>query len=168
VVKESSTTAVQFTPHRVLLRPRENTRMVRDQISSEMWEIINGTYHKLRGRSAADVWAEGSYEFHDALKCDSLLFQGLTDGTLDYHLRSITRTASGQFSNAVEQLCGRLRAEIADTTIDEIVSEGLHEYLDRLQLRFIDIHKAIIENHVHQPAIDIGCEIEQQQQQQQQ
>lgn len=241
---------------------RENARMVRDQISVEMWEVINNIYHKLRKRDAASIWEQGAYEFYEELKNDSLLFQGMTDATythdqgykfiqagkyleradqtsriidikyhmllpehdsvggtidiaqwmavlracsafeayhhkyveevqpwnvaeflilsptfprsirfclstLDYHMRSISFTAENQFTNPAEQMSGRLRSEIIYTSIDEIVNEGLHEYIDRIQRRLIDIHKAILDCYVYQPAIDIGKEIEQQQQQQQ-
>jgi uncharacterized alpha-E superfamily protein len=60
---------------------RENARMVRDQISLEMWETINDLYLFLRDRSAADVWKGGPYEFFQQIKRQSHLFQGLTDAT---------------------------------------------------------------------------------------
>ncbi|MGC9451211.1 MAG: alpha-E domain-containing protein [Oceanipulchritudo sp.] len=241
---------------------RENARMVRDQISAEMWEVINSSYHKLRNCTAEEVWEAGPYEFYEELKNEAMLFQGLTEstythdqgykfiqvgkyleradqtsrildikyhmllpdpsdvggavdlagwmavlrscsafeayhhryvdevhpwnvaeflllspsfprsvrfclGTLDYHLRSITFTAQGQFTNPAEQLSGRLRSGIIYTTIDEIYKEGLHEFLDRFQQQLIGLNNAILECYVHQPEIDIGREIEQQQQQQQ-
>ena len=241
---------------------RENARMVRDQISAEMWEVINSTYHKLRQRNADTVWEEGPYEFYEELKNDAMLFQGLTEstfthdqgykfiqvgkyleradqtsriidikyhmllpdandvggavdlaqwmavlrscsafeayhhryveevqpwnvteflilsqtfprsiqfcmGTLDYHLRSITLTAQGRFSNPAEQLSGRLRSQILYTSIEEIYKEGLHEFIDRLQQQLIALHGAILECYVYQPEINLGLEIEQQQQQQQ-
>ena len=241
---------------------RENARMVRDQISAEMWEVINATYHKIRTKTAESVLQTGLYEFYEDLKEDTMLFQGLTESTythdqgykfiqagkyleradqtsriidikyhmllpdpsevggavdlaqwmavlrscsafeayhhryvdevhpwnvaeflilsatfprsirfcistLDYHLRSISQTSPGQFSNLAEQLSGRLRSELIYTTIDEIYREGLHEYLDRLQTRLIELNRAIFTTYVQQPEIDIGREIEQQQQQQQ-
>lgn len=198
---------------------RENARMVRDQISAEMWEVINSQYHKLQKLDTSHIWEQGPYAFYDALKQDSLLFQGLTESTfmhdqgykfmqagklleradqtsriidikyhmllpdpsevggtvdlaqwmavlrgcsafeayhhryvdevqpwnvaeflilspnfprsirfcvstLDYHLRSITATSEGQFSNSAEQLSGRLRSELLYTTIEEIVQRG--------------------------------------------
>jgi uncharacterized alpha-E superfamily protein len=240
---------------------RENARMVRDQISGEMWEVINDTYHKLRTRSAESIWAEGPYAFYQDLKNDSLLFQGLTEATfthdqgykfiqagkyleradqtsrildikyhmllpdpsevggpvdlaqwmavlrgcsafeayhhayvdevqpwnvaeflilsanfprsirfcvstLDYHLRSISATGEGRFSNPAEQASGRLRSELIYTAIDEVIQEGLHEYIDRLQQRLIQLNGAILDCYVHQPEIDLGQEIAQQQQQQ--
>ncbi|HSH08814.1 MAG TPA: alpha-E domain-containing protein [Oceanipulchritudo sp.] len=88
--------------------------------------------------------------------------------TLDYHLRSITSTGGNQFSNAAEQVSGRLRSELIYTTIEEIIQEGLHEYLDRIQLRLMELIDSIVKTYIQQPEIDIALEIEQQQHQQQQ
>jgi len=60
---------------------RENARMIRDQISSEMWETINELYLFLKARNALEVWAAGPYEFFQQVKRYSHLFQGLTDAT---------------------------------------------------------------------------------------
>lgn len=60
---------------------RENARMIRDQISIEMWETINELYLFLKSRSTTDVWAAGPYEFFHDIKRNSHLFQGLTDST---------------------------------------------------------------------------------------
>jgi uncharacterized alpha-E superfamily protein len=60
---------------------RENARMVRDQISLEMWETINELYLFLKARTTAEVWADGPYDFFQHIKKYSHLFQGLTDST---------------------------------------------------------------------------------------
>jgi uncharacterized alpha-E superfamily protein len=60
---------------------RENARMIRDQISVEMWETINELYLFLKTKNTADVWAAGPYEFFQDIKRNSHLFQGLTDAT---------------------------------------------------------------------------------------
>jgi len=60
---------------------RENARMIRDQISSEMWETINELYLFLKARNVTEVWADGPYEFFQQVKRYSHLFQGLTDAT---------------------------------------------------------------------------------------
>jgi len=76
---------------------------------------------------------------------------------------------------------GRLRAEIAYITMEEVLKEGLHEYIDRLQVRLNDIGQSIYVSFVmftdtppmapasgawHQ-APDVNLQIQQQQQQQQ-
>jgi len=60
---------------------RENARMIRDQISLEMWETLNELYLFMRSRSTTDVWVAGPYEFFQDIKRNSHLFQGLTDAT---------------------------------------------------------------------------------------
>lgn len=60
---------------------RENARMIRDQISLEMWETLNELYLFLKARSTAEVWAAGPHEFYQHIKRSSHLFQGLTDCT---------------------------------------------------------------------------------------
>jgi uncharacterized alpha-E superfamily protein len=50
-------------------------------------------------------------------------------------VHAISGTPSGMFRNRVEQVLGELCSELAYAQMDEIVSAGLHEYLDRLQTR---------------------------------
>jgi uncharacterized alpha-E superfamily protein len=64
-----------------VLAARENARMVRDQISSEMWQAINELYLYLKGRNVDDVRASGMSEFFQHIKIASHLFQGLTEAT---------------------------------------------------------------------------------------
>src|SRR4051794_38540364 len=42
---------------------RENARMIRDQISLEMWETINELYLLLKSQNTSAVWAAGPQEF---------------------------------------------------------------------------------------------------------
>jgi len=60
---------------------RENARQVRDQISLEMWEVLNEMYLFLQSRDAQQVWRDGPGAFYDQVKRYSHLFQGLTDAT---------------------------------------------------------------------------------------
>lgn len=60
---------------------RENARMIRDQISVEMWETLNELYLFLKARNAVEVWSDGPHEFFEHIKRHSHLFQGLTDST---------------------------------------------------------------------------------------
>ncbi|MGB7218144.1 MAG: alpha-E domain-containing protein [Vicinamibacterales bacterium] len=50
-------------------------------------------------------------------------------------LHAITGTPIGAFSCASEQLMGQLRAELDFTSVEHVIRGGLHEYLDRLQLK---------------------------------
>lgn len=60
---------------------RENARQVRDQISTEMWEVLNEAYHFIKGADAARVWHGGASAFYDQIKRYSHLFQGITVST---------------------------------------------------------------------------------------
>lgn len=60
---------------------RENARMIRDQISLEMWETINELYLFLNSQSTEAVWAAGPQEFFAKINRASHLFQGLTAST---------------------------------------------------------------------------------------
>ncbi len=60
----------------------------------------------------------------------------------DQSLRAITGTAAGSFSFRSEQLMGRLHADLDFTSVDSVLRDGLHEFLDRLQakLNTVDDH----------------------------
>jgi uncharacterized alpha-E superfamily protein len=58
-------------------------------------------------------------------------------------LHAITGTPPGTFHNPAEQKLGRLRSDFDYARIDEIVASGLHEYLDRFQVRLNDVGDAI-------------------------
>ena len=60
---------------------RENARMIRDQISAEMWETLNELHLYLKSQNTTDVWASGPHEFFARIKQASHLFQGLTGAT---------------------------------------------------------------------------------------
>jgi uncharacterized alpha-E superfamily protein len=60
---------------------RENARMIRDQISLEMWETINELYLFLKSQTTTAVWAAGAQEFFAKINRASHLFQGLTAST---------------------------------------------------------------------------------------
>jgi len=61
---------------------RENARMVRDQITIELWEELNRLYWFVRTPDARQVWEESPSEFFQQIKSSSLLIIGLTYATL--------------------------------------------------------------------------------------
>lgn len=61
----------------------------------------------------------------------------------DESLHAISGTPSGTFSNAGEQRLGQLRSELAFTDVSDIITAGLHEFLDGLQQRLIRVGEAI-------------------------
>ena len=65
-----------------IVQARENARMVRDQVTAELWEEINRIYLFLRSSRAKKEWRESPYDFFQTIKSSSLLLQGLTDSTV--------------------------------------------------------------------------------------
>jgi uncharacterized alpha-E superfamily protein len=61
---------------------RENARMVRDQITIELWEELNRLYWFVRTTEARRVWTESPSEFFQQIKSSSLLIIGLGYTTL--------------------------------------------------------------------------------------
>jgi uncharacterized alpha-E superfamily protein len=68
----------------------------------------------------------------------------LTHAGLSLH--AITGTPAGTFSNAAEQHLGRLQAELSYTSVEQIIAEGLHEFLDALQSNLNLIDQGIFES----------------------
>ncbi len=60
---------------------RENARMVRDQITVELWEELNRLYLWLRGNDARSLWAHSPTEFFSHIKNSTLLLLGLIYAT---------------------------------------------------------------------------------------
>ena len=58
-------------------------------------------------------------------------------------LQSVTGTPIGAFRYRSEQLMGQLRAELDFTSVDTVIRSGLHEYLDRLQLKMNGIDNSL-------------------------
>jgi len=67
-----------------MLAARENARMIRDQISSEMWQCLNQAYLFLKSNNAKRVWDSGPYEFYKQIQDYSHLFLGLADSTFSH------------------------------------------------------------------------------------
>lgn len=63
---------------------RENARMIRDQISTEMWQCLNYAYLFLKSNNAKMVWENGPYEFYKQIQDYSHLFAGMADSTFSH------------------------------------------------------------------------------------
>jgi uncharacterized alpha-E superfamily protein len=61
---------------------RENARMIRDQITAELWEELNRLYLFLHSPQARALWRNSPHEFFQEIKNCALLLQGLTDATV--------------------------------------------------------------------------------------
>jgi len=68
----------------------------------------------------------------------------------EVHRALLTLSGHDRFDDIPEhiRLAGRLRADLAYTKIEEIIEAGLHDYIDDLQTRLIEIGKAIFEAYV--------------------
>ncbi len=58
-------------------------------------------------------------------------------------LNIISGTSAGSFSNIAERTLGRLCANLAYESVDEIIAQGLHQFLDQLQVRMNTVDRAV-------------------------
>ncbi len=65
-----------------IAQARENARMVRDQITAELWEEINRLYLSVTSPRAKTRWRAGPHEFLQEVRTSSLLLQGLVEATI--------------------------------------------------------------------------------------
>ena len=223
-----------------LIAARQNARIIRDQIPSEVFEAINDAYLDLRDSGSDEIWKEGPYQFYNAIQNFSQLFQGMVASTvvrglgyyfmetgkfleradktsrildikyhillprvqdvggvvdtaqwtailrscsafepyhrnfatvvdpalvteflifsakfprairyslarLGDHLGRISRNKHDRFSNEAERECGRLYSDLTYVSVEEVLDQGLHEYLDYLQHRLNRVGGAIHE-----------------------
>lgn len=61
-------------------------------------------------------------------------------------LHAISGTPPGSFTNVAEQRLGQLRAELAYTQAEEVISGGLHEFIDDFQKRLNSVGEAVYES----------------------
>lgn len=66
---------------------------------------------------------------------------------LDAVLHEIAVAGAGRFRNEPERLSGLLRSQLDYATIDDIFSRGLHEYLDAVQVRLIELDLAFLRTY---------------------
>ena len=64
-------------------------------------------------------------------------------------LHAISGSPEGTFWNQAEKRLGQVRGELAYLTVDEIVQNGLHEFLDSFQNRLNGIGDAIFETFIN-------------------
>jgi uncharacterized alpha-E superfamily protein len=63
----------------------------------------------------------------------------------DRSLHQITGTPADTWRDPSERALGRLRSELDYLTIDDIMEQGLHEFLDKLQLQMNHVGDCIYE-----------------------
>ncbi|HUO35117.1 MAG TPA: alpha-E domain-containing protein [Candidatus Acidoferrum sp.] len=67
-----------------IMKARENARTMRDRISREMWEDINGLYLMVARYNPAEEIASGPHRFCEKVKFACHRFHGVTDATLPH------------------------------------------------------------------------------------
>jgi uncharacterized alpha-E superfamily protein len=107
----------------------------------------------LKSASALEMYRKHSKLINPAKVADFLIlnrdFPRSVLSCLDraaHSLHAITGSSEDAFSNKAEQGLGRLLGELNYTQIDEIIYDGLHEFLDKLQNRLNWIDDAIYES----------------------
>jgi uncharacterized alpha-E superfamily protein len=71
-------------------------------------------------------------------------------------LHAITGTPIGTFRILAEQRLGQLRSELAFAREEEILADGLHEYVDALQLNLNLASDAITEAFFVQQSVGVA------------
>ncbi len=66
---------------------------------------------------------------------------------LDNAIHRISGCDENHFSNTAERLSGKLCSELNYTSLSDVFQPGLHQYLDRIQLRLIEITNALHEHY---------------------
>jgi uncharacterized alpha-E superfamily protein len=61
----------------------------------------------------------------------------------DRSLHAITGSPSGNYQNSAEQLLGQMRSNLAYTDVERIIQNGLHEFIDNLQIGLNQLDDAI-------------------------
>jgi uncharacterized alpha-E superfamily protein len=70
-------------------------------------------------------------------------------------LHAISGSPLGTFQNTAEQRLGRLRSELDYAQVDEIIANGLHEFLDTFQAKLNTVGTAIFETFMAlRPVLD--------------
>lgn len=80
---------------------------------------------------------------------------------LEKALHQIAGTPADTFSNLAEQRAGRLRSELAYTTVDDIIAHGLHEFLDGLQTHLNRIGEGVHETFIAMRPLELSQRQEQ-------
>jgi uncharacterized alpha-E superfamily protein len=223
-----------------IMAARENSRQVREQISSEMWEQLNRMFHEVTRKDAEE--ASDTDDFLQAIKDGAHLFQGITDSNmthgegwqfiqagrslerasalatllgvhfrefygkdaepeplewigllrsctafesyckaytadlrpdriaeflvlnpsfphsirfsadaLETAMKQIGAEVSSRRSARVERIAGRMQATLAFGQIDEIMSGGLHAYLDTVLRQCSQAHSALYQTYITYP-----------------
>lgn len=104
-------------------RARENARGIRENISAEMWECVNTLYWSIRSDDAQTRFDESQDDFYRQVMNGSMLFQGLTDQTLDHDQRWLF-TQLGKYLERIDVTCGIIETKYGILKSAEQTMEG--------------------------------------------
>lgn len=117
----------------MLENARDNARQVRAQLSSEMWEQLNGLYLRVSQAGNADIWHTQPHAFYRTIKEGLQLFQGLTDATMPraegWHFLQ-----AGRFLERASATARLLDAHMNTLHTEPDQPRSGTEYLDRVSL----------------------------------
>ena len=74
--------------------------------------------------------------------------------SLDAALHRISGSSETHYANEVERLSGRLRSDLDYVTIGDIFKFGLHEYLEQIQERLVEIAHGMHESYCANNAVE--------------
>lgn len=104
----------------------------------------------LKSASALEMYRKRFHRIIPKQVCDFLIFDGDFPRSIRYCLKkaetsmhNISGTPVGTVSNKAERTLGRLCADLDYSDIEEIISMGMHEYLDSLQIKINNVGNAI-------------------------
>jgi uncharacterized alpha-E superfamily protein len=75
--------------------------------------------------------------------------------SLDSALHRISGSSETQYANEAERLSGRLRSDLDYVTIGDIFEFGLHEYLETIQERLVEISDAMHASYCQDRALEV-------------
>ena len=103
---------------------RENARMVRDQITMELWEELNRLYLFVRSPQAREVWNRSPSDFFHEVKASSLHIIGIMNATL-IHNQGWWFVQAGQFLERADKT-----TRILDVRYQTLPERGVPERIN--------------------------------------
>ena len=103
---------------------RENARMIRDQISTEMWEALNKLYLLLKRADSNIVCRESDFSFFEQIKDYSHLFRGIIESTFPHDLGYDYVVCGREIERAIKT-CQILGTKQYMTTIGDFAGDAL-------------------------------------------
>ncbi|SLM32409.1 conserved hypothetical protein [Desulfamplus magnetovallimortis] len=104
----------------------------------------------LKSASALEMYRKRFHRIIPKQVCDFLIFDSAFPRSIRYCLKkaekslhNISGASVGTVSNKAEKSLGRLCADLDYSDIDEIITIGMHEYLDALQIKINTVGKNI-------------------------